>query len=133
MHFTLESDYAVRIVHCLSQSDTRLDAKTIAERSTVTLRFALKILRKLVESGIIKSFKGTQGGYELAKKPEEISLNDVITAIEGRYCISKCLSAEHDCNRGMSGHCQFQKVFCEISRDVENKLNSYTFDMFKDT
>ena len=62
MHITLESDYAVRIVSCLTTANKRLDAKTIAERTCVTLRFALKILRKLVAGGIVKSYKGTQGG-----------------------------------------------------------------------
>lgn len=131
MHFTLEADYAVRIVHCLASAETRLDAKTIAEQATVTLRFALKILRKLVASGIVKSFKGTQGGYELAKEPKDISLKDVIETVEGKYHISRCLSEEHGCNRGMSGHCCFQKIFSEISADVEKKLEAYTFDMFK--
>lgn len=110
-----------------------MDAKTISEQTCVTLRFALKILRKLVASGIIKSFKGTQGGYELAKKPAEISLKDVIETVEGRYCLSKCLTEEHNCSRGMSGVCRFQKVYGEISAEVEKKLASYTFDMLIDT
>lgn len=133
MQITLESDYAVRIVGCLAESGRRMDAKTISEQTCVTLRFALKILRKLVASGIIKSFKGTQGGYELAKKPSEISLKDVIETVEGKYQLSKCLSGDYDCNRGMSGICRFQKVYDEISAEVEKKLDSYTFDMFIDT
>lgn len=131
MHITLEADYAIRIVHCLAKSKTRLDAKTIAEQTTVTLRFALKILRKLVASGIVKSFKGTQGGYELAREPKDISLKDVIETVEGKYRLSKCLSDEYGCNRGMSGNCQFQKIFCQISADVAKKLEAYTFDMFE--
>lgn len=133
MQITLESDYAVRIVGCLAEFGQRMDAKTISEKTCVTLRFALKILRKLVASGIVKSFKGTQGGYELAKKPEEISLKDVIETVEGKYHLSRCLSEGYDCNRGMSGICRFQKVYNEISVEVEKKLDSYTFDMFVDT
>lgn len=133
MQITLESDYAVRIVGCLAEAGRRMDAKTISEQTCVTLRFALKILRKLVASGIIRSFKGTQGGYELAKKPAEISLKDVIETVEGRYCLSKCLTEDHNCSRGMSGVCRFQKVYGEISADVEKKLASYTFDMLIDT
>ncbi len=130
MHITLESDYAVRIVHCLAESDVRLDAKSIAEQTTVTLRFALKILRKLVASGIVKSFKGTQGGYELAKLPSEVSLGDVIETVEGTYCFSRCLNDSYSCSHGKSGICRYQKVFNDISEDVKNKLDSYTFDMF---
>ena len=130
MHITLEADYAVRIVGCLASQAKRLDAKTIAELTGVTLRFALKILRKLVSSGLVKSFKGTQGGYELAKAPVDISIKDVIETVEGKYQLSRCLSEEYDCNRAMSGICKFRHVFDEISVDVEKKLEKYTFDMF---
>ena len=127
MHITLESDYAVRIVSCLTDANKRMDAKTIAEKTCVTLRFALKILRKLVASGIVKSYKGTQGGYELAKSPAEITLRDVIETVEGTYCLSRCLQEDYSCTRGMSGSCQYQRVFSEISDTVRAKLSSYTF------
>lgn len=130
MFITLEADYAVRIVDCIAHSKGRLDAKSISEQTGVTLRFSLKILRKLVASGIVKSFKGTQGGYELARKPEEISLKDVIETVEGKYCLSRCLSEDYDCNRGMSGNCKYQCIFNQISAEVDKKLESYTFDKF---
>ncbi len=132
MHITLESDYALRIVLCLVREKKRLDAKAISERTCVTLRFALKILRKLVAGGIVKSFKGTQGGYELAKKPEEISLKDVIETVEGTYCLSRCLQEDYECSRGKSGICCFQKAFDEISTLVQERLQHYNFGMLKD-
>jgi Rrf2 family protein len=95
MHITLEADYAVRIVHALAQSGKRLDAKTISEMTGVTLRFSLKILRKLVAAGIVKSFKGTQGGYEIGKPAEEIALGEVIETIEGRYTLNRCVTGEY--------------------------------------
>ncbi len=130
MYITLESDYAIRIVGCIKKENKRIDAKAISEKTGVTLRFALKILRKLVANGIIKSYKGTQGGYELAKAPSDISLMDIIETVEGKYYFSRCLNEECGCNRGMSGVCQYQKIFNEISQIVEEKLNSYTFDKF---
>lgn len=133
MHITLEADYAVRIVTCIANSDKRLDAKTIAEQSCVTLRFALKILRKLVANGIIKSFKGTLGGYELARPPEKITLRDVIETVEGTYCFSRCLEKNDDymCNRTCDGHCVYQKAFNEITQMVRDKMEEITFDMFQ--
>lgn len=130
MYITLESDYAIRIVGCIKKENKRIDSKAISEKTGVTLRFALKILRKLVANGIIKSYKGTQGGYELAKAPSDISLMDIIETVEGKYYFSRCLNEECGCNRGMSGLCQYQKIFNEISEIVEEKLNSYTFDKF---
>ena len=64
MHMTLEADYAVRIVEFLAVNPGRADAKTISERTSVTLRFTLKILRTLVSDGIVRSYKGAKGGYE---------------------------------------------------------------------
>ena len=55
MHITQESDYAVRIVYCLAKCGTRRDARGISEEMCVTLRFSLKILGKLVSSGIVES------------------------------------------------------------------------------
>ncbi len=81
MYITLESDYAVRITAELCKEPVKLDAKTIAEKTGVTLRFALKILRKLVAAGIVRSFKGTQGGYMIAMEPKDIDLRIVIEAI----------------------------------------------------
>ncbi len=55
MHMTLEADYAVRIVELLAASGKKIDAGSIAEKTHVPLRFCLKILRKLVEDGLITS------------------------------------------------------------------------------
>lgn len=132
MHITLEADYAVRIVQVLAQSNKRLDAKTISEMTGVTLRFSLKILRKLVAAGIIRSFKSTQGGYEIGRPLDEISLGEVIETIEGRYTLNRCITGEYACTRKKGQCCKFQKVFREISEDVREKLYSYKFTDFVD-
>ena len=94
MYITLEADYAVRIVDCLAQHQMRMDAKSLSAATGVTLRFALKILRKLVAEGIVRSYKGTQGGYELARPAGEIALGEVIEIVEGPIVISRCVG--HD-------------------------------------
>lgn len=136
MHITLESDYAVRIVYCLAQNACRMDAATIADKTGVTLRFSLKILRKLVSGGIIKSYKGTKGGYELAKAPAEISMSSVIEQVEGSYAISRCVSEEHyDCNRNKSAcaTCKFSRIYAEITDLVRGRLESISFaDLLKE-
>ena len=130
MHITLESDYAVRIVYCLAQHAARMDAASIAAETGVTLRFSLKILRKLVSGGLIRSYKGTKGGYELAKAPAEISMSDVIEQVEGPYAISRCLSEEHyDCNRNKNACaiCKFSRIYSEITDMVRGRLESISF------
>lgn len=125
MHITLESDYAVRIVHCLAVENRRMDAGSIAEYTGVTLRFSLKILRKLVGGGIIRSFKGAHGGYELARPAEQITLGQVIETVEGPFVISRCLHPSFSCT--CATPCKFQNVYNEISELVRQRLSQVNF------
>ncbi|MCI7767758.1 MAG: Rrf2 family transcriptional regulator [Oscillospiraceae bacterium] len=127
MCLTLESDYAVRIIGCLASENKRIDAKNISERTGVSLRFSLKILRKLVSAGLVRSFKGMQGGYELARSPAEITMLDVIETVEGDYYLNRCHEDEFVCTRGAKDCCCYQNVFNEINETVSKKLASYTF------
>lgn len=129
MHITQESDYAVRIIYCLAKSGTRRDARSISEEMSVTLRFSLKILGKLVNSGLVKSYKGNCGGYELARPAGDISMKDVIDAVEGPYRLTRCIGGEGagECNRGASGSCVFQQVFAQISQSINDQLAAVTF------
>ena len=97
MHITRETDYAIRIVYCLANTQGRKDAGTISEEMGVTLRFSLKILHKLVKSGLVKSYKGAKGGYELSRPASEINLKQVIEATEGTYKIVKCIDPNYVC------------------------------------
>ena len=62
MRITLESDYALRIITALAESDSLVDAKALSEQTQVTQRFALKILHKLVQGNLVTSQKGAHGG-----------------------------------------------------------------------
>lgn len=126
MYITQEADYAVRIVHCLAKNGGRRDARTISEEVNVTLRFSLKILGKLSAAGIVNSFKGNRGGYELARPAAEITLKDVLQAVEGPYAMSRCLN-EGECNRGVYSQCAAQKAFSRISDSINAQLAAVDF------
>ena len=129
MHITLETDYAVRIAYCLACQQVRMDAKAISEATGVTLRFSLKILRKLVASGLVRSYKGTHGGYELARCAEEMTLYDVLETVEGPYAFSRCIAPDFECTRKSSDciPCKFQKIYCDISKTVQAQLRAVHF------
>lgn len=129
MHITLETDYAIRIVDRLIKAGGRLDAKTISERSDVPQRFALKILHKLVSGGVVKSYKGNGGGYEIALKPEELSLYDIVELVEGTYRFSRCVGDGYSCSCELP--CAYKKVFSDISEEVCKMLKKQTFDKFR--
>ena len=127
MHITQEADYAVRIIYCLAKEQRRMDARTISEQMGVTLRFALKILHKLTGAGVVKSYKGTRGGYELARPSEEINMRQIIEAVDGPPAVCKCVTSEEHCNMGAAGSCSFQKVFIDIAEDINRKLENVSF------
>lgn len=126
MYITQEADYAVRIVYTLAKAGQRRDARSISEEAAVTLRFSLKILGKLGGAGIVKSFKGNRGGYELARPPEEITLQDVLSAVEGPFAVSRCIH-EGNCSKGDICDCVFHSAFREISDSVNSQMAGLNF------
>lgn len=129
MNLTLETDYAIRIVSYIAREDKRVDATTISNETEVTLRFSLKILRKLVSSGILRSYKGVTGGYQMNKPLDQVTLRDIIEVIEGPYAFSRCLNPDCGCCRTNADHapnCKVRKVFEEISGIVNQRLEEVT-------
>jgi Rrf2 family protein len=127
MHITLETDYAIRIVDLLAKNAAHVDAKSIADRTGVPHRYALKILRKLVAGEIVRSYKGARGGYELRKKPAKISLYDVVEIMEGEYKFSRCLEDDYNCSSKGGCKCGYQAVFADISEQVRETLKKHKF------
>ena len=135
MRITHEADYAVRIVYTLMQSgETTVAASKLAEGSGVTLRFTLKILRKLAGSGIVTAQKGANGGYALAMEPADISLGLIIESIDGPFELNHCLSDDFDCTRVKDKNfCQFHHIFNSLTAKLKEELYSITMDTFKNT
>ena len=127
MRITLESDYALRILSALSAHSDRVDAKTLADETSVTLNFTLKILRKLVECGLVTSYKGVKGGYSLKLPPSEITLKQVIEHIDGPIAIVRCLESSESCAlKQDKTACAYHHIFDEISISVAKRLAGIT-------
>lgn len=122
-----ETDYAIRIVSCLAESDDRIDAAGIAEKTGVTPRFTLKILHRLVQGGIVKSFKGNKGGYVLARPAEDITLLQVVEEIYGPLSLSRCHSDGSCGCTHPNGICEHKDVFSDITNYMRKKLSEVTF------
>lgn len=127
MRITLESDYALRIVGALASKNDIIDAKTLSDEVSVTQRFTLKILHKLVSGDLVKSYKGVNGGYKLNASPQDITLKAVIELIDGPIAISRCLESNESCSMiSDKTSCIYHHIFDKISLDVAKKLNSIT-------
>lgn len=127
MRITLESDYALRILSELADSDSVVDAKTLSDKTSVTPRFTLKILHKLVSANLVSSYKGVRGGYKLKKDPANITLKDVIELIDGPIAMVRCLDSGEACSLNKDKtSCIYHHIFDTISLDVAKKLSNIT-------
>lgn len=127
MRITLESDYALRILTELAEHDDVVDANTLSDATSVTIRFTLKILNKLVKNGFVSSFKGARGGYKLKLPKEEITLKSVIELIDGPIVIARCLESSEACSLNKDKtSCTYHHIFNTISVDVAKKLEAIT-------
>lgn len=127
MRITLESDYALRILTAMAGYESVTDAKTISQDTSVTIRFTLKILHKLVQGDLVQSYKGVNGGYKLKVTPEKITLKQVIELIDGPIAIARCLESTEACSLNCDkSACDYHHIFDIISIDLANKLNKIT-------
>lgn len=130
MRITQEADYAMRIVLALAKrgAGIRLDAKSIALEENVPQRFALKILRKLTKAGVVKSFRGVQGGYAISREPKDINMLDVIVAIDGPVYINRCLETPESCNLNRTEHCAIHHELGRVQEMINEEMEKVDFD-----
>lgn len=130
MRITQEADYALRIAYLLASDGGTLDSGVIAERAGVTERFTVKILRKLVQNGVVASKKGAFGGYRLAQAPGDITMRHIVEIIDGPMEISRCLDGDYECSRvgNDKRQCTFHLIFAKINKAIAEKLDAVTLD-----
>lgn len=81
-----------------------------------------QLLGNLRRAGLVTTVRGAQGGYQLAKAPEYITVGDIIDATEGPLTISECISDEGCCHR--SGECRTRRVWEYLSNSINGLLQS---------
>jgi Rrf2 family cysteine metabolism transcriptional repressor len=121
---SVKVDYACRVMAELARlhgSGELAQIEQLAETEAVPANFLAQILLDLRDHGLISSRRGNRGGYALARPPEEISLYDILMAIEGR-----CLHLSGNF-QGRSGR-RLKQVWDEISKTLTEKTKSYTLD-----
>lgn len=130
MKITRECDYAIRIILMLGGLDAGsiADAGHISEAQCIPRQFTLKILRKLLGKGYVRSVKGAHGGYALGVSAEEISIYDVVAAIDGTVGINECFSCGYKCNRVESlDDCVVHSYLASVNDLIKAELDKIKF------
>lgn len=115
----------------LNYDNGPVSIKHISERQNISERYLEQIFSKLKKSGLIKSIRGAQGGYVLAKHPEEISVGDILRVLEGPITISECLLDSGKCDN--TSKCATRFVWKRMKSAIDEVIDTtYLQDMVDD-
>ena len=104
LRLSKKADYALMAMKHLALRGDRgshgsSSAREIAEAYDIPIELMAKVLQRLVRRGLLASQQGTRGGYQLARKPAQISVADVIQAIDGPVTVTACSDEEQQCEQ----------------------------------
>ncbi|MCB1598880.1 MAG: SUF system Fe-S cluster assembly regulator [Xanthomonadales bacterium] len=119
------ADYATVLMACLADEEVRLlSAQALAERTRLESPTVSKLLKQLAQVGLVQSTRGAAGGYRLARPANEISIADIIAAIEGPLGMTECSIHHGMCGR--ENFCTVSSNLRKISAAVESALREVT-------
>jgi Rrf2 family protein len=125
MRISAKADYAVRAaVELATRGDGPSKGELIADAQDIPLKFLENILGELKHAGLVRSQRGTEGGYWLGRPPEEITIADVIRAVEGPLASVRGESPE---SLGYSGSAEpLLKLWVAVRANLREVLESVT-------
>ena len=128
MQVTREGDYGIRSVLYLARQPFKKVSfvNEISEEYKIPRSFLAKILQKLVKAKIVRSYRGVKGGFSLARQAKEISVLDVLEAIEGKTAMNVCLMDKKKCD--FSKQCPVHPVWMTVQSKVTETLKKANFD-----
>ena len=113
------SDYAVVMLATLAaDSDNALTTNTISQSTALPLTIVRKLMQQLRDAGLVQATLGQQGGYQLSLPSSEISLAQILTAIQGDVALTQCTNANHGCKV----QCQYH--FAKHWQHINSSLNA---------
>ena len=123
MRFQLATDYAIRILCYLHENGNRLSTATeLSDNLGISYLYFMKVTGYLKHAGLLQSVQGCNGGYQLAKRADQISIYDVVQVIEGDIAINRCLGKDGFCSRGDKEACRVHKFFETIQEGMVRQM-----------
>ena len=129
MQITRQADYAVRAVHYLAQlgSEQRAATSQIAQEQRIPPSFLAKIVSQLSVAGLLQTSRGARGGVSLARSADQISLLEVVEAIDDPILLNECV-ADHGSSCVFGEECPMRPVWCEAQVELVERLKATTFN-----
>lgn len=120
---TREIDYALRIIRALSTGEKK-NITEICEKEHIPKAFAYKIIQKLGKCGYVNIERGVKGGYKMAVDMNEITILDVIKAIQEDFFINDCTNDDYVCDNNIpEDNCKIHKELLRIQNAIIQELS----------
>jgi Rrf2 family iron-sulfur cluster assembly transcriptional regulator len=126
------SRYGTRMMLDLAEhyADGPVQMGEIAKRQDISVKYLEQLIIPLKKADFIRSVRGPKGGHVLAKEPQEITVGEIVKALEGEISLSRCIENPEICDR--SEACPMRDVWEIATRAMYNELRSFTlWDMIK--
>lgn len=132
MHVSISTEYAIHSVlyMVVHQDHPILLVSDIAQALNIPESYLAKVFRNLAKTGIIRSFRGAKGGYSLGRQPEDITLKDLVRAVEGNTPVYQCLAERRGCHG--QDICEVIATFESGEEQFYNQLEEVNFKDLKE-
>ncbi len=126
LDLTRRADYAIRTMLALGRAtpDERLSVRRVAAEQRIPSRFLPAIMRDLVRAGLVDGVTGRSGGYRLARSASDVSLLDIVEAVEGDSRHRTCILRGGPC--GIATACDIHAVFVAAQDALLERLDGVT-------
>ncbi len=126
MRLLTRSRYAVRAILdlAMNQDGRPVFIREIAEREGLSERYLENLFLQLKRAGILESSKGRGGGFRLAKNPANITLLEIVEAVEGHISLVECVADESSCDK--VNICAPHDLWKELAQNIRDFLKQYT-------
>lgn len=127
MQITRQADYAVRAVLHLARvgNAERSATSMIAKEQNIPPSFLAKIISQLSIAGLLHTSRGARGGVTLARDPKDITLLEVVEAIDGPIQLNECVGDNGVCT--FDDHCPIKPVWCDAQDELVKRLKGTNF------
>lgn len=132
MKISTKGRYGLRLMVDLAShaTATPISLKEVAHRQDISDKYLEQIVTQLNRAGLVKSVRGAQGGYTLARPSNEITVGDVLRVVEGPLCLVDCVDDSSLCAKSSS--CVTSFVWKKIKLAVEGVVDNITLKSLAD-
>jgi len=126
MKLSTRSRYGTRILVDLARHNNQgpVQIGEISKRQDISVKYLEQLIRPLKQAQLVESVRGPKGGHMLAKKPEDITLGQIVRLFEGQSDLVECVSHPEKCN--MADDCQVRLAWKDATRVLYEKLDGTT-------